>query len=58
MKNKILLVGLLIFLLIFSLSANATEINKTGRLIFLVTSIDFPDAAATSVVAAKPEESF
>ncbi|MEA3254584.1 MAG: cell wall-binding repeat-containing protein [Candidatus Altiarchaeota archaeon] len=52
MKNKILLMGLLILLLL-SLSVNAAGINKAGRLIFLVTSIDYPDAAAASVAAAK-----
>ncbi len=53
MKNKRLLAGLSILLLIFSFSVNAAEINKAGKLIFLVTSIDFPDAAAASVAAAK-----
>ncbi len=58
MKNLrfvlLLLIGIvLIGEIVIASSEGTVEINKTGKLVFLVTTNDFPDAAAASVAAAK-----
>ena len=50
----LLLIGIvLVSEIVIASSEGTVEINKTGKLVFLVTTNDFPDAVAASVAAAK-----